>query len=167
MEYWYKNIDVIHPADYFENMESFSFLKIIIMRDIDSFERAINLDCINDFLKQIVVSNFELLHDEEMLIHYQGDSVPFDYFLLDLKVLDEVSKETTLKFLLDFVSILDTSLNKFKMLNDIYYSDSQKIVIKLSRTSRNVGLYPILENKIESLLEQSENYGYDLINYTE
>jgi hypothetical protein len=164
---WYKDIDVIDPADYFKKIHSFSFNKIIILKKTDSFEKAINLDCFKAFTKQVAANNFELLFDIKTLLDYQDHTVPYDYFLLDLKVLEEVSKETSLKFLLDFVSILDTSINKFKLLTDMYYSDSQKIVIKLSRVSRNIGLYPILEQKTEILLNQIEYYAYDLLNYSE
>ncbi|WP_417237671.1 hypothetical protein [Bizionia sp.] len=165
MEYWYKDIDILHPADYLENINSFSFIKAIVVKNGDGFKHTVQLDCFNDFTKYIIENNFELLFDVELLMEYQSETVSFDYFLLDLSFLDKVAKKTTLNFLLDLIDVLDTSYNKFKLLNEIHNSESQKIVIKLSRSVRNIGLFPIREQKIESLLDQIENYDYGEIEY--
>ena len=84
-------------------------------------------------------------------------SIPFDYPILDLNYLEKVAKFGTLKFLVDFINILDFSNDKFDLLNKIHNSGSQKVIVKLSRVSRNVGKFPVLEQNIERLLLQLED----------
>ena len=67
-------------------------------------------------------------------------------------------------FLISFLGILDTD-NRFKMLHDLYFTESDRFVFKFQKIPRNQFSYPISESRCDRLIEILEGYEHEGLIY--
>lgn len=148
INYYDANYNIIQLGDYVKNIKQYSFDQLIEIDDKE-YLNVIQKDYLKDFYSAMVDRDIETRWNDDLFDQWESHNSPFDYFVMDID--DLVSHDDDMvKVLSDLVYWLDMKEDeKFKFLYKLLRDGGHDYIIKVRRTARNIGHYPI--NDIELL----------------
>jgi hypothetical protein len=151
--------NIILPKDYAVNLNSFEFSKFIeVVNPDDTFE-VIQKEYHKDFYNSIIDRDIEPRWGYNLLDELVEFNSPYDFFILNLVEILDQQDIGFYEFLLNFIDVLDTDANKFSMLLQVH--SMKVLVVKVKRFPRNVGRFPFIENRQQSLIYFLEDVNYN------
>lgn len=157
MNKYFNNVSkIINPEYLFQNIQNFSFEKIMYFPLNDNLYDNVNKDIFKDIYIQMVDRNIELKYGEDYLEYiseFESNSI---YLYLDPIL--ELS-EDPIFFYVELVNLIDINCNKFSILKDLLnYHDGNSIIVKFKEIARNTLKHPIPKESLDIINTFCKDY---------
>ena len=156
------NYNIITLEKYVGNINEYGFHTLKIIGKEQSIFEELRKDILHDFRVQLFKNEQAYMNKSQKVESFAIHESNFDYLLIDPKVLvdDLYWEDRELShFLLSLIGLLDYPEDKFILFKNLYHTKCS-FYIKVKRTLRNIGVFPIDAKDCMEL--KSFNIDFDL-----